>query len=244
MISTWHQWRRLCSLRSRTGMCHVCAGYCCCFYTIRFGRKFSAILFLLVWQWPHDFISIRYVIFSPFLSAFLTGTPLDINHIYCWFCTFRRTKIYQPWLFVRSILFKSIQSFSPCILHFVYCFDNCLLLALVDVLVLIDLDSLPAYTCKRALWFSAADETQFQSRSATAQGTRPRNKSLGLNLTDYEEVEYVGLILEAIQEQTRRPRTICLTSGKIVIYVYMKDWILLVEIHTVQKSFCFFYFTA
>ena len=111
---------------------------------------------------------------------------------------------------IRSILFESIQSFSPFILHFVHCFNNCLLLPLVDVLILMDPNGsslqvinpikettmaydevtssmfdtvqapcsdsygLAAYlpTCKRALWFFA-DETQFQSRSATAQGTRP-----------------------------------------------------------------------
>ena len=135
----------------------VCADCRCRFYTIRFRRKFSAVLFLILWQWTRDFFSIRYGFFSPLplflLSAFLTGAPLNTNHIYCWFCTFRWTKIYRRQLFLHydpfwenvvskleahieetigSILFESIQSFSPLILHFVYCFDNCLLLPLVD----------------------------------------------------------------------------------------------------------------
>ena len=36
---------------------------------------------------------------------------------------------------IGSILFESLQSFSPFILHFVNCFDNYLLLPLFDILI-------------------------------------------------------------------------------------------------------------
>ena len=103
-----------------------------------------------------SFLSIRYDFFSPFplflLSAFLTGAPLDSYHIYWCFNTFRQTKNFYRQFFpglrsflgkvisepeacieetIGSILFESIQSFSPFILQFMYCVDNCLLLAVL-----------------------------------------------------------------------------------------------------------------
>ena len=148
-------------------------------------------------------------------------------------------------------MFESIQSFSLFILLFVYCFDNSLLLPLVDVLILMDPNGRPlqvintsketttAYdkamipcrhpartpmawqsTCLPAREPFFADKNPFRPRSATAQGTRPGTNLMGLNPTEYEEVEYIELILEALQERKSRPGPISLTSGKLS-YTYI-----------------------
>ena len=82
----------------------VCAQFAAAGFipTIRFRRKISAILFCSVTKWTPDFwasgmIFLSFLLFL--LSAFLTGAPLDTNHIYCCFDTFRWTKIYFGRLF-------------------------------------------------------------------------------------------------------------------------------------------------
>ena len=93
-------------------------------------------------QWKKWFSKHQVQLFFPLfsLATFLTGALLDTIYIDCLFCTFRWTtrdginsflatvlveKCFLEWrLALRktlgSILFKSIQSFSPFILHIMY----------------------------------------------------------------------------------------------------------------------------
>ena len=147
-----------------TGVCTVCR--CWFSITIRFRRKFLPCCFFL-WPSEHlDFFSIRYnlFLFSFSLLTFLAGAPLDTNHIYCCFYTFRRMthydnglflyyspfreKCYPKWrLALRKPLDPSCLSlfslFSVYLAFFMYCVDNCLLMPLFDTSLLMDPNDSP-----------------------------------------------------------------------------------------------------
>ena len=84
--------------------------------------------------------------------------------------------------------------------------------------------SLAAYlpTCKRALWFSA-DESSVPVQERNSSRDQARNDSLGLNLTEYEEAEYVELIHRSFTRANKETLTyICLTLGEL-LYTYIYD---------------------
>ena len=83
------------------------------------------------------------------------------------------------------------------------------------------LGSLPAYLLETLLALRRRTPVPVQVHDSS--GDHARKESLGLNPTEYEEAEYGELILESIQERPRSPGLICLTLGKIVVYIHMKN---------------------
>ena len=101
MISARHQWRRVCSLLSMTG---VWAVFRCWFYTNHpFSEENFCHIVCVPWLVNTWIFRASGMIFSPpyplfLLPVFLTAALLDTNHIYCCFYTFRRTKNYDSGL--------------------------------------------------------------------------------------------------------------------------------------------------
>ena len=152
-----------------------CAECRCLFFAILYWRNSAILSVPFMLQWTHWIFWVPGIIFSYIslflLSAFLTGAPLVTDHRSCWFCTFRRSEIYQKQFFSTVYLFGKrfiwdrrlalgkplnpsgfslFSPYSPFVLHFVHCCNNCfylthncLLLPPVHVLILMDPNGSP-----------------------------------------------------------------------------------------------------
>ena len=137
-----------------------------------FKEEISVLDSIIVNMWIFEY-QVWFFTYIPlfYWPRFMTGASLDTNYRCCWFYTFRHSEIYQETIICSTILFwrtfhpnqrlalrkplnpscfSLYSSFFSFILHFVYCFyncllltHNCLLLPLVNVFVLMDPNGLP-----------------------------------------------------------------------------------------------------